>query len=152
MESLFFQNYRGAAGRLISLFLIALVFIPSGCKEKSKEVLPAVEARTEVTVEELHDLVTSGNDIFLLDVRTQGEFIASRLEFADNCIPYDSLKYRLDDLPADNNTEIYCFCRSGNRSRIASTYLRSQGFKRAYNVTGGILAWKKAGYPVVSGK
>jgi rhodanese-related sulfurtransferase len=40
-------------------------------------------------------------------------------------------------------------CRSGNRSQEAARLLREEGgFRRVYNVDGGINAWLRGGGPV----
>lgn len=103
-----------------------------------------------ITVSELKEKVDDGNDLYLLDVRTEAEFKAGHLPFADKLIPYDSLQFYLDELPQDKETEIYCFCRSGRRSGISTNYLKSIGYENVYNVTGGIIAWNDAGYKIIS--
>ena len=104
-----------------------------------------------VTVMQLHDIVESGTDVFLLDVRTLEEFQLSRLGFADIRIPFDSLLGNLDRLPENKETVLYCFCRSGRRSHLAAKTLREAGFLNAIDVSGGLIAWQKAGYETVSG-
>jgi len=104
-----------------------------------------------VSVQELSSLIQSGKELFLLDVRTEPEYTQAHLEATDKRIPYDQLKPNLELLPADKNTAIYCFCRTGHRSGIAADYLVSIGYKNVYNVEGGIVAWQNKGYEVVSG-
>ncbi len=103
-----------------------------------------------ITVAELHTRITSGERPYILDVRTPEEYSEARLESTSALIEYDLLPESLDQLPADKNTVIYTFCRSGRRSDVAANYLRSVGYSQAYNVAGGILAWKKSGYATVS--
>ena len=105
----------------------------------------------DITVEELHRRWQAGEKIFLLDVRTDPEYVAGRLEFTDALIPYDALPFYLERLPDDKSTLIACFCRSGNRSHYATEFLQSQGYAGARNVRGGIIAWKNAGYAIESG-
>jgi|WetSurMetagenome_2_1015567.scaffolds.fasta_scaffold417053_2 rhodanese-related sulfurtransferase len=107
---------------------------------------------SQVTVEELRRLAQSEQELFLLDVRTEPEFLTERLSFADARIPFDSLADNLARLPADKAMPIYTFCRSGRRSDIAAGFLRSAGYTRVYNVDGGIVAWKAAGFETVSGQ
>lgn len=102
-----------------------------------------------VSVTQLSRLIESGEDIFLLDVRTKPEYDLAHLKATDDLIPYDQLNSNLERLPKNKNTAIYCFCRSGNRSGIASKYLASEGFTKVYNVKGGIIAWAKAGFKVI---
>ena len=105
----------------------------------------------EISVDRLYNEQKAGGEMFVVDVRTEPEFVNERLEFADGQIEYDLLEKNLDGLPTDKSALIYCFCRSGRRSGIATAYLREIGYENSYNVSGGILAWKEAGYPVVSG-
>lgn len=104
-----------------------------------------------ITVEQLAEAAAAGDDFYLIDVRTYPEFSTGHVAFADETIPYDSLQYRLADLPADKNTTIYCFCRTGRRSGIATDFLTRKGYLNVYNVEGGIKAWEKAGYTTVTG-
>lgn len=106
----------------------------------------------EITVEELHRRVQSGRQVFLLDVRTYGEWADERLPFTSDRISYDSVPAELERLPDDKDAEMYMFCRSGRRSGIVTDYLRAQGYTNVFNVEGGIVAWKAKGYETVSGE
>jgi rhodanese-related sulfurtransferase len=110
---------------------------------------PAQQAETlatvpdEISVDEAYQRYQDG--VFLLDVRTQEEWD----EFhAPNTtlIPLDQLEARLDELPQDE--EIVIVCRSGNRSQVGRDILRNNGFERSTSVSGGLRAWRAAGYPV----
>ena len=105
----------------------------------------------EISVNDLLQKSESGVDFYLLDVRTMPELEERRLSFTDDLIPYDSLEFALDRLPEDKSSLIYCFCRSGRRSGIATSYLRSVGYENVYNVTGGIIAWQEAGFEIANG-
>lgn len=105
-----------------------------------------------VSVYELKDIVKSERKILVIDVRTEPEFIEGHLPFADDLISYDCLKYNMDRIPIDKSSEIYFFCRIGRRSGIATEYLISQGYINVYNVSGGIIAWREAGFKTISGK
>lgn len=112
----------------------------------SQPVIPAV------TVEQLHQKVLAGEDLFLLDVRTIPEYESERLSFTDDLIAYEQVPDSLGQLPEDKSTPIYLFCRSGRRSGIVTQFLREKGYSNAFNVAGGIVAWKAAGYETISGK
>ncbi len=102
----------------------------------------------EITVEEAARMVKRG-DAVLLDVRTPQEYRAEHVEGA-TWIPLDELPQRLGELDTDKAI-LACFCRSGSRSSKACSILQRNGFKKLYNVHGGILAWKEAGFKTVSG-
>ncbi len=105
-----------------------------------------------IDVHELLRLFEKGEARFVLDVRTPEEYSSERLSFADTLIPVDALKTEVGKLPIDKALPIYTFCRAGRRSAVAANFLVSIGYENVYNVTGGILAWKQAGYVTISGE
>jgi len=104
-----------------------------------------------ITVQQLAEAAAARDHFYLIDVRTYPEFRDGHVRFVDATIPYDSLKYRLAEIPPDTTALIYCICRSGRRSGIATDFLKSQGYLNVYNVTGGMNAWKAAGYETATG-
>lgn len=97
-------------------------------------------AAVEIDVRALHARMQSGRPFFLLDVREPFEFELARIEGA-NLIPLGELPRRAGEL--DRETEIFVLCHSGMRSQRAAEFLRSAGFPRVVNVTGGIDAWSE---------
>jgi NADPH-dependent 2,4-dienoyl-CoA reductase/sulfur reductase-like enzyme/rhodanese-related sulfurtransferase len=73
---------------------------------------------------------------FMLDVRNPVELFVENVPGAVN-IPLGELRSRLDELPRDK--EINVFCRSGQRSYLATRILLQNGFK-VRNVSGGMLS------------
>lgn len=102
----------------------------------------------EIPVEEAEKMIKS-EEAVLLDVRTPGEYYAEHVEGA-KWIPLDQLARRVGELDKEKAI-LACFCRSGNRSSQACGILERNGFKRLFNVRGGILAWKDAGLKTVTG-
>jgi hydroxyacylglutathione hydrolase len=61
-------------------------------------------------------------------------------------LPYfHQLASHLDDVPS--NKSVATVCGSGNRSSIATSILKREGFE-PLNIAGGMDAWKGAGYSV----
>lgn len=147
MENIQFQSIRRRTVIALCLAVIcpALLFLLTfACRSKEAEAVPSI------TTLELKQLVDDGVDFFLLDVRREDEFKAVRLAFADTRITHDSLEAHLELLPQDKDSSIiYCFCRGGVRSAVATRYLLSIGYKNVYNVAGGMLAWQKNGFETV---
>ncbi len=90
---------------------------------------------------ELNTMIQSGKDFFLLDVRTPQENAAQAIENSV-LIPLQELPQRLNELPRDK--EIVVYCRVGNRSAYACSFLASRGFS-VKNLEGGIAVWNTAG-------
>ncbi len=127
--------------------VLALTLIMSGACSKAEKKM----ATSAVTAEQLYELSQTDSTLFLLDVRTPAEFEEKRVPFATANIPYDELEENRELLPKDLATPIYCFCRSGRRSGIATETLSAMGYKSVINVLGGIIRWEEVGYPTTSG-
>lgn len=80
---------------------------------------------------EVDDLIKDG--AFLIDVRTEKEHAAGKIEGSKN-FPLDDLRGRLDELPKDET--ILITCQVGLRGYLASRILQQNGFK-VKNLTGG---------------
>jgi rhodanese-related sulfurtransferase len=63
-----------------------------------------------------------------------------------NLLPMSEIQNRLDEIPADK--EVILTCRSGNRSSQVAQFLQQNGYENVHNMSGGIIAWEEAGYPV----
>jgi rhodanese-related sulfurtransferase/DNA-binding transcriptional ArsR family regulator len=91
----------------------------------------------------------SAGDVLLLDLRPAEEYEAGHLPGALS-IPLGDLEARIGDLPAD--TEIVAYCR-GPYCVMAPrgiALLRRHGF-RARRLEDGVIEWRLAGLPVVTG-
>lgn len=75
----------------------------------------------------------------LIDVREPEEYSEGHLPGAE-LIPLSDLFDRINELDPSKPTILYC--RIGNRSRAAAALLKGRGFTEAYNIEGGINAWK----------
>jgi adenylyltransferase/sulfurtransferase len=91
----------------------------------------------EIQPEELKRRLDAREDIFVLDVREPHEYQIVNIK--GHLIPLGDLPTRIHEL--DSSQEIVVHCKSGARSAKAVDFLRKSGFKRASNLTGGILAW-----------
>jgi len=91
----------------------------------------------EIQPEELHARLDKGDDILLLDVREQHEREICRLP--GQFIPLGDLPERVHEL--DSSRLIVAYCKVGARSAKAVELLRRIGYRRVYNLAGGINAW-----------
>jgi len=87
----------------------------------------------------------------VVDVRTPDEFNQSRLKNAVNInIGDESFLNQISKL--DKSKPVFVYCLTGSRSSYATRYMVSQGFKVVYDLTGGIMRWRSAGLPEITGK
>lgn len=76
-------------------------------------------------------------DLFLLDVRTTGEYAKAHIPGAVN-IPVEELRDRMGEVPADK--PIAAYCQVGQRGYLATRILLQNGMV-AQNVSGGYRLW-----------
>lgn len=92
----------------------------------------------EIEPRRLKDLMDQGERVVLVDVREPHEHRICRIPGA-RLIPLSELPRRLHEL--DSSEQIVVHCRSGQRSAKAVNLLRQAGFRKVWNLRGGILAW-----------
>jgi len=81
---------------------------------------------------------TPPGQITILDVRQPKEYEDGHLPGA-KLIPLPQLSDRVPELDPDQT--IMTYCAVGGRSRVAAQMLSGKGFKKIYNLAGGIKAW-----------
>lgn len=107
----------------------------------------AVAAVQNINAEQARELLQQSSDIFLLDVRTPGEYLQVRLEGA-RLIPIDQLQRRVNEVPKG---PVMVYCAVGSRSSAVADYLLRLGYPEVYNLYGGIWSWQLQGLPVLKG-
>ncbi len=106
------------------------------CGIRGEESAPTVQV-PEIEPRELKARLDRGDDLFVLDVREPHEFQICNIN--GHLIPLGELPRRAHEL--DSSREIVAHCRSGKRSAEAVDFLRKAGFRKIWNLKGGILAW-----------
>ena len=96
-----------------------------------------------------NQLLKERKNVYLLDVRTLGEYQQMRLADA-HLIPIDEVMRRISEIPQDHPVVVYCAV--GSRSAQVFNYLARRGYREVYNLEGGIYAWAQNGYPVIKGR
>ncbi|MGB3180870.1 MAG: molybdopterin-synthase adenylyltransferase MoeB [Cyclobacteriaceae bacterium] len=92
----------------------------------------------EVTVDELYNMQTRGENIQIIDVREPYEYEIANI--GAMLIPLKTVSDNVDQIASDKKVVIHC--RSGVRSAKAIRELENKfGFTNLYNLNGGILAW-----------
>lgn len=131
---------------------------PGQDMEKGQGVLPGENGQTEqedtmqaeyhkISAEDAKKRMDSGDDIIILDVRTQAEYDESHIPGAI-LIPNETIGNGKPEQLPDTDQEILVYCRSGNRSAQAAKKLVEAGYTQIYDF-GGIIDWP---YDTVSGE
>jgi monothiol glutaredoxin len=99
----------------------------------------------QITARELKAMMDAGETFELLDVRTPGERAMAKIEGSR------LLDQNLHDhlMTVDRNTPLVFQCHHGMRSQSAAEHFQRAGFRRLYNLSGGIEAWSQMVDPSV---
>jgi molybdopterin/thiamine biosynthesis adenylyltransferase/rhodanese-related sulfurtransferase len=107
------------------------------CGIRGEEAPAQTVSVPEITPKQLKQRLDRGDDIYILDVREPHEYQICNLH--GHLIPLGDLPKRVSEL--DSSREIAAHCRSGKRSAEAVEFLTKAGFRKIWNLKGGILAW-----------
>ena len=88
-----------------------------------------------------------GLGLFVLNVHTPYE---GKLEKTDMIIEeWQNISAHADHLPADKNTPILTYCRTGRMSTSVVQQLQELGYTNLYHAKGGMIAYSDAGFEVI---
>ena len=121
-----------------NLFLFFILF--SNCNQNQN---------LNIEPNKVYDLLSNNNknNSILLDVRTEEEFIESKINNSLN-IDFYSDNFKISILSFDKSKTYYVYCRSGRRSLNTVEFMRENGFSKSYNVDGGIIKWTDLNLPL----
>ena len=99
-----------------------------------------------LTVQELIARLDKGDDLTILDVRSDEEWNSERIEGAIHMY-VGHLEEHINEILTDQTTAV--ICSIGNRASLGASILQRKGYTDVHVVLGGMLAWQNAGYNVI---
>ena len=99
----------------------------------------------EIDSSELKRRMDAGENITLLDIRSEAEVVQGSLPDSEH-LPMHLIPLKMQDLPKEGDVVLYC--RSGARSYHACAYLAQQGVHNVLNLRGGIIGWARNGFEI----
>jgi rhodanese-related sulfurtransferase len=90
---------------------------------------------------------TDTNSTVVLDVRTKKEYREGHIP-GSVLIDFSSDDFEQQVAKLDKDKTYLVHCAAGGRSARACKKMEQLGFKKLYNLEGGMGAWEKAGKPV----
>ena len=86
----------------------------------------------------LHD---ESEESVIIDVRTDDEFSTGYIDGAVNIDFYMGNEFISEIDKLDKSKSYFIYCKSGARSGQTCELMKQKGFKKVYNLEGGILGW-----------
>lgn len=114
-------------GAVMVLTLSSIV----GCSSQEKA------SYTNVDGKQTEEMISSKDDLLLIDVRPSEEYKTGYIENSIN-IPYDEIEKRMDEIADYKDKTIVLYCNTGNKSEKNAKLLANNGFKHVYNATDGV--------------
>jgi len=122
----------------------------TGGKTVTQLIAEAARGIAFMSMQDLKERIEHGaRGLVVLDVRERDAFRARHLPGALN-VPRGELELRADRELPDPTLKIVTYCELGKISTLAAHTLRSMGFLRTVALDGGLDAWTKAGFPLVT--
>lgn len=122
------------------VLLAAGVLILGGCSSKGSAI-------TNMNTKDFSEK-TQQAGVVVLDVRTPGEFSQGHIQGAMN-IDVEAPTFSSEIAKLDKTKTYAVYCRSGNRSGVATKAMAKAGFTHLYNLENGITDWMAQGMPTV---
>lgn len=91
-------------------------------------------------------MMLKNKDFLLINVHIPYE---GEIYKTDLLIPYNEIEQNLYKLPSDKETKIVLYCKTDRMSVIAARALVKIGYTNVWNLKGGMIGWRQAGYPLV---
>ena len=109
---------------LYFIMILMFLFTALSCSKKNYD---------NINIKKALDIMSKSTNLVLLDVRTPEEYMSGS---APNSINIDVLNtdFMSKINLLDKNKEYIVYCRSGNRSTIASSIMFTNGFLHVYNL------------------
>lgn len=126
---------------IFSSFLCGL-FLITACQNVSKT--PSEKLLTPILFQE--QLQTNKGQ--LIDVRTPEEYASGHILNAKNMDFYAN-DFNTQLMQLNQEETVYVYCRSGGRSGKTAKQLEGMGFKKVYDLKGGMMAWEKENLEIV---
>ncbi len=105
----------------------------------------------QLTVQELHDRLSRGEPLTVLDVRGDDEWADAHIVGAVHTFAGAIAQGAAVPVTPDSGP-VAVICGSGYRSSVASSLLQARGFTNLRNVGGGMAAWHEAKLPMTEGR
>ena len=126
---------------IVAFFISIPLILASGCTNGQN-----TSQKTVLSPKEYSEKINQLSNEIIIDVRTAEEYAAGHLINSKN-INWNGGNFDTQISTLDKSTPVFVYCAAGGRSSSAAKKMRSVGFKEVYDLSGGIIDWRKAKLP-----
>jgi thioredoxin len=127
--------------KLFSISAAALAILLVSCTNGQTQ-----NTGDNLSATEFAEKIKQTPEAVVIDVRTPGEFSNGHLKDALNC-DWNGSEFDSQVSTIDKSKPVFVYCLSGARSAAAAEKMRAGGFKKVYELDGGILKWRRSNLP-----
>ncbi len=119
------------------LFFAILTMTMMSCSQSG------AQAQAKLNANDFEAMLAKDKSVQLVDVRTPREYASGHIEGARLINYYDAnFAQQIGNL--DKSKPVMVYCAAGSRSAGAADQLAKMGFKKVYDLQGGMNAWRAA--------
>lgn len=130
--------------KIVCNLFFFLITIASCTQTSNHKDIDAIQL---ISVEEM-DTLLSLEKVQIIDVRTPEEYMGGHIKGAIN-IDYRDKNFMEMLSKVDKTKPVAVYCKKGGRSGACSKIMKKQGFKKIYDLEGGITSWVFEGKTLV---
>jgi len=140
MFAIFAVENKRKMNKIIFVSAVSLIFTMAfcSCTESSQIQNNGVISISE---QEFTKILKKENAT-VIDVRTPAEVSQGYIKGTDIFADISSMGFEAQIGKLDPSKAYIVYCRSGSRSSSAANFMVKNGFKKVYNLEGGMLNWK----------
>jgi len=126
--------------KMNKVFVICCLFLALGVNTSCLDTTLSDDGIKLITAAEMKSILELEN-VKLIDVRTPKEYKEDHIFSAQN-IDFMSPTFDDDITKLDKNEPVILYCKSGRRSAKCAKKMKKAGFKKIYDLEGGISKWR----------
>jgi thioredoxin len=123
---------------ILTIIAISTTLLFFSCYSKNEE--------TNLSPAQFENKIKEMPSAPLIDVRTPDEFSKGHLPNAQN-FDWNGDDFDKQVTALDKSKPVFVYCLSGGRSSSAAAKMRNDGFKKVYELDGGIMKWRSGNLP-----
>ena len=122
--------------KIVYTLVCSLGLLVTGCLNEEK-----ASAEIKLVSAEEMQYILQQEDVQLVDVRSSEDYERGHIANSQN-IDFSSPTFEEDVKKLDKSKPVILYCKSGKRSAECAKKLKEAGFKKIYDLDGGISKWE----------